>query len=417
MESSTQTKTGSLIIVGTGIESIGQMTLQTLSYIEAADRVFYCVIDPATEAFILTKNKNCVDLYQYYDNGKTRMDTYTQMSEVMLREVRKGLKVVGVFYGHPGVFVNPSLRALAIAKSEGFKARMLPGVSAEDCLYADLCIDPSNPGCLTYEASDFLIRERPANIYSHFILFQVGCVGIADFSFTGFDNSKFGVLVDRLEKEYGGDHPVVHYIAAMLPHEEPVTDKFTIAQLREPEVYKRVGGVSTFYIPPKERKEINADIIHQLKFLPEGKVPDKRTQIFPPNQWEPEVPTLPAYGPNDYATIALIDSHTPPEQYQPLATSKAMTDVMIKLALDPQALEEYKADHRAFAQSIPDLTTHERIALEMGDSWAFRCAMKDMPQSLLERAQQNMEESAQHGFPWIIVVGVVGVVGSVVSSA
>ena len=76
------TKAGSLIIVGTGIESIGQLTLQALSYIEAADKVFYCVIDPATEAFILNKNKNSVDLYQYYDNGKSRTDTYIQMAEV-----------------------------------------------------------------------------------------------------------------------------------------------------------------------------------------------------------------------------------------------------------------------------------------------------------------------------------------------
>ena len=105
----------------------------------------------------------------------------------MLREVRAGLDVVGVFYGHPGVFVAPSHRALAIAKEEGYKARMLPGISAEDCLYADLGIDPANPGCLIYEASDFLITERPVNINSHLILFQVGCVGVADFNFTGFE--------------------------------------------------------------------------------------------------------------------------------------------------------------------------------------------------------------------------------------
>ncbi len=107
----------------------------------------------------------------------------------MLRGVRAGLDVVGVFYGHPGVFVNPSHRALSIAREEGYKARMLPGVSAEDCLYADLCIDPANPGCVTYEASDFLIRERPVNIHSHLILFQVGCIGVADFQFTGFNVS------------------------------------------------------------------------------------------------------------------------------------------------------------------------------------------------------------------------------------
>lgn len=79
---STQKSSGSLTIVGSGIESIGQITLQALSHIESASKVFYCVVDPATEAFILNKNKNSVDLYQYYDNGKPRMETYTQMAEV-----------------------------------------------------------------------------------------------------------------------------------------------------------------------------------------------------------------------------------------------------------------------------------------------------------------------------------------------
>jgi hypothetical protein len=79
---STQKSSGSLTIVGSGIESIGQITLQALSHIESASKVFYCVVDPATEAFILNKNKNSVDLYQYYDNGKARMETYTQMAEV-----------------------------------------------------------------------------------------------------------------------------------------------------------------------------------------------------------------------------------------------------------------------------------------------------------------------------------------------
>lgn len=108
----------------------------------------------------------------------------------MLREVRNGLDVVGAFYGHPGVFVNPSHRALAIAKSEGYRAKMLPGVSAEDCLFADLGIDPANPGCLTYEASDFLLREKPLNIYCHLVLWQVGCIGVPDFNFNGFDVSE-----------------------------------------------------------------------------------------------------------------------------------------------------------------------------------------------------------------------------------
>ena len=53
---------------------------------------------------------------------------------MMLSHVRKEENVVGVFYGHPGVFVSPSHRTLALARDEGYIANMLPGISAEDCL-------------------------------------------------------------------------------------------------------------------------------------------------------------------------------------------------------------------------------------------------------------------------------------------
>merc|ERR1719315_731601 len=103
---------------------------------------------------------DALDLYVLYDDGKNRIDTYVQMSEAMLHEARKGLNVVGIFYGHPGVFVLPSHRAIQIAKKEGMTGIMLPAPSAEDCLVSDLGIDPSLPGMQTLEATDFLLRNR-----------------------------------------------------------------------------------------------------------------------------------------------------------------------------------------------------------------------------------------------------------------
>ena len=105
----------------------------------------------------------------------------------MLRHLRKGKIVVGIFYGHPGVFVSPSHRTIAIAREEGYIAKMLPGISAEDCLYADLNIDPSSAGCLMYEATDLLLSNRTLVPSTHLILYQVGAVGVADFNFEGFD--------------------------------------------------------------------------------------------------------------------------------------------------------------------------------------------------------------------------------------
>jgi hypothetical protein len=36
---------------------------------------------------------------------------------------------------------------------------MLPAVSAEDCLFADLGVDPGAAGCQSHEAADFLILD------------------------------------------------------------------------------------------------------------------------------------------------------------------------------------------------------------------------------------------------------------------
>ena len=74
----------------------------------------------------------------------------------MLAEVRAGRRVCGAFYGHPGVFTRVPNKAIAQARAEGFEAHMEAGVSAEDCLYADLGIDPGEVGCQQYEASQFM---------------------------------------------------------------------------------------------------------------------------------------------------------------------------------------------------------------------------------------------------------------------
>lgn len=79
---------GTLTIAGSGIASVGHITLETLSHIQEADKIYYVVCDPATEAFILDKSKDasqCFDLTIYYDKNKARYESYVQMCEVSIR--------------------------------------------------------------------------------------------------------------------------------------------------------------------------------------------------------------------------------------------------------------------------------------------------------------------------------------------
>src|SRR5216683_1496595 len=115
----------------------------------------------------------------------SRMYAYNATVEHILGCVRTGDKTVGAFYGHPGVFVYPSHEAIRRARSEGYSAKMLPGISAEDCLFADLGIDPAVCGCQTFEATDFLLHGRRIDPSSSVVLWQIGVVGDMTFKTAG----------------------------------------------------------------------------------------------------------------------------------------------------------------------------------------------------------------------------------------
>src|SRR5438128_1392123 len=95
-------KPGSLTIIGSGIETIG-IAVGDKKLIEEADKVLYCVADPATIVWLKRLRPDALDLYVLYGENKVRYTTYMQMTEAQLYWVRKGLKVVVVFYGHPGI--------------------------------------------------------------------------------------------------------------------------------------------------------------------------------------------------------------------------------------------------------------------------------------------------------------------------
>src|SRR5262245_43597487 len=99
---------GSLVVVGSGIKALHQMTNEARTSIESADKVFYAVCEPFTEKWIKKANRNVQDLCTFYAEGKDRRQSYQEMIDAILTDVRAGLRVCAVFYGHPGVFVYPS---------------------------------------------------------------------------------------------------------------------------------------------------------------------------------------------------------------------------------------------------------------------------------------------------------------------
>ncbi|EJD06538.1 tetrapyrrole methylase [Fomitiporia mediterranea MF3/22] len=397
MATSTETteKKGSLTIAGTGIASIKHITLETLSYIKEAEKVYYLVADPATEAFIQDNaSGTCFNLHVFYDTNKHRYDSYVQMAEVMLLDVRAGHSVLGIFYGHPGVFVSPSHRAIAIAREEGFKAHMLPGISAEDYMFADIGFDPATHGCVSYEATELLVRDKPLLPSSHNIIWQVGAIGA---NAMVFDNGKFNILVDRLEQVFGPDHKVVHYIGAVLPQSTSTIEAYTISDLRKGDVVEKFSTTSTLYVPPSVEARLSGIMVRELGLEDSGfhtKSSQSRTL------WAgPVTSSAPAYGPQERIVIAQIDKDVIPDSHQILQASDAMKKTMANLALNPKLSEEYYASPSTVVEKVTGLSEQEKKALILCSAGAIHMVMAATQTNIAQGHQWSAEELEAAGTP------------------
>ena len=253
---------GSLDVVGIGLRAGGDVCVSAKAYIEQADIVLIVVPDSFSKNWLVSLNSNIQDLTNLYQQGKSRAKTYHEMTQKIIDEVKSGQKVCAVFYGHPGVFVNASHQAIKSLKSDGFRAQMLPGISAEDWLFSDLNIDPGTHGCMSIEATQFLLYERPHDIYAYTILWQIGLIGdhTLTLSKTNQYHQGLTLLKEKLLRDFPQDHELTIYEASTLSILSPRIERVSLEQLTE----IKLTAASTLIIPPVSGAPFNAEVMAAL---------------------------------------------------------------------------------------------------------------------------------------------------------
>ena len=142
---------------------------------------------------------------------------------------------------------------------------MLPGISAEDCLFADLGVDPGERGCQSFEATDFLLRRRIFDPTSTLILWQIGGIGVFDFhSRPLWSRQGLEVLERALLGTYPAAHEVVVYEAVPYPTLPPKILRVPLAELASADVSIR----STLYVPPLPDRESDPEMRRALGLAP-----------------------------------------------------------------------------------------------------------------------------------------------------
>nr|WP_267897416.1 SAM-dependent methyltransferase [Dyella solisilvae] len=260
---STPPSTGSLACVGIGIMLGSHITPLARSHIENADVVFAAVSDGIVELWLKEMHADVRSLQPFYAEGKRRTQTYREMVEAILAEVRAGKRVCAVFYGHPGVFAWAPHRAIKVAREEGYTAYMEPGISSEDCLYADLGIDPGSVGCQHFDTTQYMLYRRQIDPSAWLILWQVGLAGERTGHRFATSPAHRQVLVDVLSRHYPLDHEVIVYRAATLPMQAPRMERMPLGRLPGADL----DSADTLAVPPVQALVADAEVQAKLVAL------------------------------------------------------------------------------------------------------------------------------------------------------
>ncbi len=256
-------KKGSLVNVGLGMTLGAHITPISRSFIEKADVVFVAASDSLIVDWVKTMNTDVRALDVYYKEGTSRAITYEKAINAIMNEVRNGKQVCGAFYGHPGVFSWAPHRLVEIAKEEGFVAHMEPGISAEDCLYSDIGIDPGDVGCSHYGATQFMCHEIDYSESAYLVLWQVSLSGDQSLKKFSTNPTYRQLLVDKLLEKYPEKHKVILYECAVLPIDKPRIDTFKLINLSD----QQVSIKTTLIIPPINNRVVCKKIIEKLAKL------------------------------------------------------------------------------------------------------------------------------------------------------
>lgn len=244
-----------IYIIGLGIQSVRHITREAEAAISRSKEVLYISADFGIREFLEERCPKVTDLHTVsYHEANERMDAYDTMSAKVIEAALDHPPVTFALYGHPMVFVAPSRLVIESSRILDLRVRVLPAISAMDCLFVDLELDPSLQGLQSYEATDLLLRRRPLQPDVPCLIWQIGAVESILYTERMNKPGRFSRIKQYLLQYYPPDHrmTIVHSSTHPLVKSQIVT--CSIAEMDKHAVDLHQGA--TVYIPPVRIREI-----------------------------------------------------------------------------------------------------------------------------------------------------------------
>lgn len=239
-----------LIVTGCGIKALSHFTNESIAAIEQADIVLFLVNEPITAQWLIKKSQKSESLEDIYFSAHLRTDAYKKIVERILFVLSQYDNVCVVVYGHPLLLSNSIEFLIKKIDRNSIDLIFHPGISAFDCLLADLEIDPWM-GCFSIEANEFIIKDKSIDSTNHLIIWQVGAIGDHFTVVQSCHMDGISLLKNKLLKSYDARHQCVLYEASIYPH-IPFQTTYTVISKMDQIPLTRI---TTAYIPPKIENE------------------------------------------------------------------------------------------------------------------------------------------------------------------
>lgn len=237
-----------IYIVGSGIVSIDQMTKEAERAISKSNEVLYVDNGVGVFEYLSNRCENVTDLLSTsYVSGEHRLKAYQNMAARVVEAALLHPPVTYLLYGHPTVFAYPPELIQKLADLLDLKVKIYPGISAMDCIFAELHFDPGANGLQIYEASDILLRHIPLLPDIPALIWQIGALETSLYSSSRSKPSRFRRFEEYLLKYY----PIGHVAKAIYCSSHPLAPstitEFPIDKIHEFSEHLHSGY--TLYIP------------------------------------------------------------------------------------------------------------------------------------------------------------------------
>jgi uncharacterized protein YabN with tetrapyrrole methylase and pyrophosphatase domain len=244
-----------IYILGLGILNIDHVTREAERALRRSNEVLYLDTGVATQTWLESLCPKVTPLFSenYVERG-ARLSGYHHMAAKVLEAALSHPPVSFALQGHPVVGATAPGLVVRAAELLGMKVKVLPGISAMDCLFAELLLDPVVDGLQIFEATDLLLRQRPLQTDAPALIWQVGAVESCLYKARGSRPERFSRLRGYLLEYYPPEHPVTALHAAT--HPLAATERHTFP-LGEIEAQARLlhAGV-TLFVPALGRRPI-----------------------------------------------------------------------------------------------------------------------------------------------------------------